>query len=166
MDMRIYNSPLPPELKNKKNYVAGIKPDSIVNKLKPLIVYINESIIYEEKFKIKMNPIQRFEFIKNNYLTRSKNSIYLDIKTIEDKKGIILTSIGDKEFYDTYESLRLNDNYGGIMSFQNLFFSKDGSKAYFEINYFKGPLNSSFIAVYAEYNNGKWHFKSELISIG
>lgn len=165
MDMRILNPPLPPESKNKKDYGSGIKPDSVINKLSPLKIYINDSISYEKKFKLKLNPINGFSFIKDSSLAQNSNPIYLDISHLDEKKGILLISIGDKTFFDSYESFRLNNDYGGIISFQNLYFSHNGTKAYFEVNYFKGPLNASFVAIFAEYKNGKWHFKSELISI-
>ncbi len=164
MDMRIYNPPAPPESKNEKDYVTGIKPDSVINKLSPLKIYINDSISYEKKFKLKLNPINGFSFIKDSSLPKNSNPIYLDISHLEEKKGTLLISIGDKTFFDSYESFRLNDDYGGIISFQNLYFSHDGTKAYFEVNYFKGPLNAVFFAVFATYENGKWTFKTEDIS--
>lgn len=164
LDIRVLNPPLPPELKGKTDYVSGIKPDSLINKLEPLILHINDSIIYDELFKTKMNPIEGFEYLKTDTFPKNKNSIYLNISTVKDKKGIVLKSINDKAFYENHKSERLNDNYGGLMCFRNLFFSKNQQNAYFEIYYYKGPLEAIFLAVYAEYKNSKWHFKSELIS--
>tara|TARA_R110000796_G_C14545718_1_gene433378 strand:+ start:715 stop:1338 length:624 start_codon:yes stop_codon:yes gene_type:complete len=164
LDYRIYNPPPPPELYNKDNPSIGLKSDSIISGLKPLVIYINDRIIYDKEFKIKKDTSIEFSFLGKEPFQINKKSIDLDISSVENKKGVKLKSIEDKFFYDNYKSFRQNDNYGGLISFQNLYFSKERDKAYFEINYFKGSLNATLVAVYAVFKNGSWHFKSELIS--
>lgn len=163
-DIRIYNPLPPPELKDSINNGGRIKNDSVINSLEPLLIFINDSILYSSNFKLKKESIVDFIFIKERSKSK-KQSVFLNINSLKERKGILLKSIKQDEFEKKHPDIYLDDNYGGLLSFQNLFISENGKKAYFEVNYFKEKLNSSTYAVYAEFKNEQWVFKPEMISI-
>ena len=89
----------------------------------------------------------------------------MNLNILKNRNSIVLESIHADNFFELYPNIRFNNDYGGMLSFQNLFVSKDGKKAYFEVIYFKNRLNAQKSAIYAEFRNSKWIFKSEIISI-
>lgn len=164
-DTRTYNPPPPPELKENNHQEGAFKQDSIINKLDPLHLFISDSIVFSKTLMYKKTDHdKRFSFLKNRAKT-AKNSLYLDISTFKERKGIVLERMNDTQFFNRYPEMKYENNYGGFLSFHNLIVSKNGEKAYFEVLYFKHKLNASTYVVFAEFRDGKWTFKSEVISI-
>lgn len=164
-DIRIYNSPPPPELKDSINLFRSIKQDSLTKNLKPLRIFIGDSILFTKTLNYKKKSFNKeFSFLKN-ITENAKQSIYLDISPLIKQKGIILESINKHLFFKNYPNIEFEDDYGGFISFQNLFISENRKKAYFEVNYFKHNLNSVSYVVFAEFQDGEWRFQSEIISI-
>src|SRR5690606_10412649 len=142
-DFRMYTPPPPPDMNDSTYYEGKLKPDSVIKNLKPFIVYVNDSIRYDSVFKSKMDFPAGFSFVKSIY-TSSKQAVYLDISSISRKgnKEVIVQSIESSEIENILSRVRYNDNYGGIINFQNLFFTENGEKAYFEVQYYQGKLNA------------------------
>lgn len=163
-DLRIYNPPLPPE-EDSTNYEVGIKHDSILDEIGELKVYLNSEIVFEREFKIDLqDSIKSFLQLKKEFrpILEPQTIQRLDFRK---KQGIKLEIVDRDKFLKIYPDIKFNDNYGGLLSFQNLYFSNDGKKAYFEIVYFKSRLNSSTKAVFAEFKSGEWFFNSYMLSI-
>ncbi len=163
-DLRIHNPPLPPE-KDSTNYVVGIKHDSILNEMDELKVYLNSEIVFEREFKIDLqDSIKSFLQLKKEFrpMLESQTIQGLDFRK---KQGIKLEIVSKDKFFKIYPDVKFDNSYGGLLSFQNLYFSNDGKKAYFEIVYFKSRLNSSTIAIFAEFKSGKWFFNSYTLSV-
>ncbi|WP_417359099.1 hypothetical protein [Galbibacter sp.] len=154
----------PPDMHDSTYYEGKMKPDSVIRNLKPLTVYINDSIRYDSAFKPKMDFPVGFSFVKE-ISTSLTPAVYIDINSILRSKEVIIRSIQSSEIENILSTVRYRDNYGGIISFQNLLFSKDQKKAYFEVHYFKGKLNASTYVVYAEWRNGKWKYQLKQLSI-
>ena len=164
-DIRIYNPPPPPELKDSINHRGSIKKDSIIKNLVPLRIFINDSIQFSKNLIYKnTDSVKGFSFLKN-IIPHKKKSFFLDISRLKKHEGIILESHNSDVFFKIYPNIRVENNYGGFLSFQNLFLSKNGKKAYFEVNYFKHRLNTAIYAVFADFKDGKWEFRSRTISI-
>ncbi|MCF8714802.1 hypothetical protein JM658_08170 [Joostella atrarenae] len=143
-----------------------MKPDSIIKNLKPLEIYIGDSIQYDSIFKLKTAIPENFSFIEKKTSIASRQPFAINFSSINvSRKNTILHSIELKEFMKILPSIRYNDNYDGLITFRNLFFSSNGKKAYFEIYYFKGKQNAGSRAIYAEWRNGKWEYQSLPISI-
>lgn len=120
-DYRLYVPPPPPEADDSTYYNEKMKPDSITRNLKPLEIYIEDSIQYDSIFKLKTDFPIGFSYIKKISET-SKQPIALDVSSIEVSKKITINSITFSEFMKILPSIRYNDNYDGIISFRNLFF--------------------------------------------
>tara|TARA_R110000868_G_scaffold411447_2_gene704011 strand:+ start:646 stop:1266 length:621 start_codon:yes stop_codon:yes gene_type:complete len=164
-DIRIYNPPSPPESKENLAHGGNIKHDSIIAKLEPLHLYISDSIQFDKNFLYKnRDSIKGFSFLKG-VINSKKQSIFLNLNILKNGKNIVIEPIGTDKFFELYPDIRFNNNYGGMLSFKNLFVSKDGNKAYFEVIYFKHRLNAQKSAIYAEFKNNIWVFKSRMISI-
>lgn len=165
IDIRIYNPPSPPGSKDNLIHKGSIKHDSTIAKLEPLHIYISDSIQYDKNILYKnRDSIEGFSFLKN-VINSKKKSIFLNLNTLKSGENIILEPIDVDKFFEIYPSIRFDNNYGGILSFKNLFVSKDGNKAYFEVIYFKNRLNAQKSVIYAEFKKKKWFFSSEMISI-
>ncbi|MBS9464021.1 hypothetical protein KIM67_16485 [Flagellimonas sp. 389] len=163
-DIRIYDPPPPPELRDSIKHNGQIKPDSIIERLAPLHIYINESITYDNVFKPKVVPDKDFDFIDSK--KKKKGGEFLEVKSITKKKGIILNSFSSNDFLQLYELVNLQKGYGGFVTFKNLYYSEDGRKAYFEFILYRRRLNSSTAIIYAEKrNDGSWKFKMKAVSI-
>ncbi len=163
MDMRIGIPPPPPGINDSVILPGRMKPDSVINKLSPLNVYIQDSITYFDHYNLIIEPIEGFTFI-NEAKRASNKAISLDISALKPRKGIILHSISRQSFDELLDNIRLDEDYGGLVSIKNLFISKNGDKAYFEAVYFKSKHKAATYNVYAEIINGKWDFKSEQIT--
>ncbi len=162
-DTRIYNPPPPPELKDSIGHGGIIKDDSIINKLEKLKIFINDSIRFSENLTYKNEDlVKEFLFLENIHRSIS---IPLDVTNLKERKGINLESVYVNKFLKLYPKIRLENNFGGLLNFQNLFISKNGKKAYFEVSYFKQKLNTVTYAIFAEFKDGQWIYKSEIISI-
>lgn len=161
VDIRVYNPLPPPELKESVNNGGEVKNDSIIKNLVPLRIFINDSIRYSRNFIPPKKDFKDFSFTKKSI----ENAVFLNIKSLKERKGIVLESINYVEFSKLYPEIYLDDNYGWLISFENLFVSQDGKKAYFEVIYFKNRLNTQKSTIKAEFKKGKWVFKSEMISI-
>lgn len=164
LDAGVFNSmglvpPAPPEGHNDL-----VKPDSIKKNLVPLIVYVADSLNYDEKFIINIEYPRDFVFIKKAQ-RKSKKTLDVDFNTLNYNNTVQFKFTGREHFFDSLDILKSQNNYGGLLSFDNLFFSDDGSRAYFEVTYFKGKLNSSKAAIFATFKNGKWTFETLTISI-
>jgi len=162
-DTGLYDPPPPPELQDITGHSGRIKPDSIINKLKPLKVYINPIVSYDSILSpLKTNFSEDFSFIDEEQNT----PIWLDLNKFSKKKGVTLLTKQKDEFFSNYEILRLKNRYGGYVGFQNLYCSKDKQEAYFEVYYFKGRLNAANYAVFCiKQKDGTWIFESQLLSI-
>lgn len=163
-DARIYSPPNPSELDNSITENKRIKHDSIISKLEPLQLYISDSILFD-KTLIFRDSIKNFFNSKDYGVISKKRNIYLNLSSLNYGKRIVLKPINENKFYTLFPKIKLNDNYGGLISFDNLHVSKDGTKAYFEVTYFKHKLNASSYVVFAYYVNKQWEFKQKLITI-
>lgn len=162
-DTRLYDPPPPPELQDSVRHSGRIKPDSITNKLKPLRIYINPIVDYDTIVpQVKSNSIGDLSFIGE----RQNIPLRIDSNQFSKKEGITLLATQQDEFFSTYKELYLDEGYGGFVSFHNLYCSKNGQNAYFEVSYFKGRLNATTYAVFCtKQKDGTWTFKSQLLSI-
>lgn len=161
-DIRFYNPPLPPELKHNRTQK---KHDSIIAKLMPLKLYIADSVTYENNLSYDhVDSIIDSIFLNKTLVYKSKH-FPLPLSISNDYEKINLKSIGRLKFFNIYPDIKLNDDYGGLIYFKNLYMSKDGKKSYFEVNYFKHELNSASYIVYGQYVNNAWVFKSKLMTI-
>lgn len=162
-DTRLYTPPPPPELKDSVGHSGHIKPDSITQKLKPLRIYIDPMVDYDSILPQKRSdPLGDLSFINK----KQNIPLELDSNQFSKRRGITLLIIGQDEFFSTNKELYLDEGYGGLVSFQNLYCSKNGQKAYFEVSYFKGRLNAATYAVICtKQKDGSWAFKSQLLSI-
>ena len=163
-DLRIFNPPPPPELRDSIKHDGQIRPDSIIESLAPLQVYVNRSIDYDNAFKAKVKPAKGFEFIGSK--KKNKGGGFLEVENFTKKKGIILHSFSSDDFDGLFKSVNLQEGYGGFVSFKNLYYSEDGKKAYFEFIFYRRKLNSSTSIIYAEkQDDGSWKFNMETVSI-
>lgn len=165
-DPRMYVPPPPPGSNDSTYYNGKRKADSIISNLEPLIIYVNDSIRYSATIQLKTDFPEGFNFIQEIPIS-SDQAEHIDISTLSTD-GIddpYFQSIQPSEIENILSRVRYEDNYGGIISFYNLVFSENQDKAYFEVHYFMGKLNASNHAIYAEFKNGKWTFKSQLLSI-
>jgi len=162
-DPRLSYPPPPPELWDSLGKSGRRKPDSVIAKLKPLQIYINRTIKYDSVFEpFEVEP--GYEFL-NDVNNTGPRQVNLDISEIPAVTRIDLKSIDRDDFFEIYESIRLDDEYGGLISFKNLYYSENGNRAYFEIVVFVAGLDGSVRAVYAEFIGGEWEFKIIPISI-
>lgn len=164
MDIRIYEPPPPPELKDSTNHSGSFRHDSIINNLELLTIYINDSIRNGLIDRLPGELLKEFSFL-DSIAPSLEPPIRLDIGSIPERKGIILKSIHFGEFQKMQQSLRNKEGYGGFITIQNLYFSKNGKKAYFEIHFFKDKLNATTKSVFANWKNGKWEYTEKLRSI-
>jgi hypothetical protein len=162
-DPRLSYPPPPPELWDSLGKSGGRKPDSVIAKLKPLQIYIANAIKYDSVFEPFGVPTG-YEFL-NDVNNKRPKQVNLDISEIPTVTGIDLRAIDRDDFFEIYESIRLDDEYEGLVRFHNLFYSENGNKAYFEIIVFVAGLDGSVRAVYAEFINGEWEFKIVPVSI-
>lgn len=163
-DARIYSPPNPSELKNNVVENKRIKHDSIILKLEPLQLYVSDSIVYDKNLILK-DSIKDFFNSKDYGVISKKRNIYLNLSSLNYSKRIVLKPINENKFYTLYPKIKLDDNYGGLIRFDNLYVSKDGTKACFEVTYFKHKLNASSYIVFADYVNKQWKFKQKVITI-
>jgi hypothetical protein len=162
LDSRMYNPPPPPEVAD--SLYEEKKHDTIIKSLKPLKIYLNSNILRDSSFKHINKPPKGFHFLKK--LSTSKNyKLPLKNNLLKNSSPIIFIPTTDDDFTRRYDSIRFMEDYGGLISFQNLIFSEKGKKAYFEISFFKSKLNASTSAVYAEWVDGNWKFIVIPISI-
>ena len=158
LDPRLYNPPSPPELWDSLGRLGSKKPDSIIKKLKPLQVFVTKVVQYDSVFEPWKSPKPGYDFLSEPSKTGPKEVI-LDLAQIPKVKGMVLEGVSKEEFMEKYESIKLDYDYGGLYSFVNLFYSDDGKKAYFEVKYFKGKLDASSKAVYAQFIEGAWEYE-------
>ena len=162
-DHRLSYPPPPPELWDSLGKSGGRKPDSVIAKLKPLQIYIANAIRYDSVFEPFEVPTG-YEFL--NYVNNTgPRQVNLDISKIPTETGIDLRAIDRDDFFEIYESIRLDDEYGGLVSFKNLYYSENRNRAYFEIIVFVAGLDGSVRAVYAEFIGGEWEYKIVPVSI-
>ncbi|NKI25507.1 hypothetical protein HCG49_02900 [Arenibacter sp. 6A1] len=162
-DIRIFDPPPPPEWQDSLKHNGRTRPDSVIKHLKPLKVYVTIDIEYDSAFISDLKPVKGFSFVKD--IKPYKASLSLDSTSFSKKQGIILEFLSRKDFFLKHERIQHEEDYGGIVSFRNLICSVDGSRAVFEVSYFKGKLNASTAIVYAEKQDGTWIFHSKPISI-
>lgn len=162
-DTRLYDPPPPPELQDSVRHSGRIKPDSIKYKLKPLRIYIDPIVDYDSILpQEKSDPMEDLSFIDE----RQTIPLRIDSTQFSEKEGITLLAVEQDEFFSTYKELYLDEGYGGFVSFHNLYCSKNGQKAYFEVSFFKGRLNAATYAVFCtKQKDGTWEFESQLLSI-
>jgi len=162
-DIRRYDPPPPPELRDSVGHNGRMKPDSVLYRLKPLRIYINPIVNYDSIIPggagIALGDLPFVEESQNFQLR-------LDPNRFLKKEGVLLLSTEQDVFFSMDKGLLVDEGYGGFVSFQNLYCSRDGQKAYFEFSIFKGSLNAATYAVNGEkQKDGTWEFKSQLLSI-
>lgn len=161
-DIRLYDPPPPPELQDSIGHNGRRKPDSIANKLKPLKIYVNAMVKYDSA--VDINIKKRFSFV--NKIKPYGNDFLLEKTVFSKKPGIILEFLSSEAFFNKGEKIQYDENYGGLVSFKNLYYSKDKKKAFFVFSIYHSKLNSSTSAIYAQKeDDGTWTFKSVLISM-
>ncbi|WP_339142304.1 hypothetical protein [Croceitalea sp. MTPC5] len=163
-DIRLYDPPPPPEWKDSLQHKGRRKHDSVLQNLKILRVYVNHHVAYDtiipahRKFKVDDDFMKKPLVVNKGFL--------LDHTAFSKKDGIMLAFISSDEFFENYEENQRKEGYGGFFSFKNLYYSKDGKKAIFEMNFYKRKMNGSSSVIYAEKDDdGTWKFQSELKSI-
>ncbi|MDO6471002.1 hypothetical protein [Maribacter sp. 1_MG-2023] len=163
-DIRLYDPPPPPQWKDSLKHIGRMKPDSIVSNLVPLKIYIDLEIKFDSNFLHDQKLKRDFSFMDNNEFP-AKNFLLEKIK-FDEKKGVELEFLSSEEFFKKQDKIQFNEDYGGFISFRNLYYSKDGKKAVFEMNFYKRRLNSSSSIIYAKkLSDGSWKYQSELKSI-
>jgi len=162
-DIRLFDPPPPPELQDSIGHKGRIKPDSIINRLSPLRIYINPVVEYDSI--LSSGHAMAKEDL--SFIDKNQNfPIRLDPNQFLEKKGVLLLSIEQEEFFSSEKVLFRDEGYGGFVSFYNLYCSNDGQKTYFEVSIFKNRLNAATYAVICtKQKDGKWEFKSQLLSI-
>jgi hypothetical protein len=95
-----------------------------------------------------------------------RKDIKLNGMSFDRKDGINIEFLSSEAFSKKQRIIQFDEDYGGFLSFKNLYYSKDSKKAIFKIDFYKGRLNSSSSIIYAEkQSDGIWKFESELLSI-
>lgn len=164
LDERLYAPPPPPELKKNKRDKGGRKNDSIVGKLKTLNVYINDMVRYDSIVDLSKQEKKGFDFFTE--INLPKQDFKLKRKKFSKKDKLLISFISTEKFLNKQVELSSTCSFGGFVSFKNLYYSKSGDKAIFEVNYFKRKLNSSSSIVYAEkQSDNSWKFYMDMISI-
>ena len=163
-DIRLYEPPPPYELQDSLRHKGRMKPDSIIANLKPLKVYVNLEVKYDSVFIVYKKPKIGYDFIKK--IKPNKKKIILKESLFDKKQGVVLEFSMSKAFFKKHKKIQYDEGYGGFVSFRNLYYSEDGKKAIFEIDYYKRRLNSSSSIIYAEkQSDGTWEFQSESLSV-
>ncbi len=163
-DERLYEPPPPPEWQDSLQHNGRIKPDSIIENLKPLKIFINYEVKYDSIFLFDGKLKKGFRDIEN--IGELRKDIRLNGMSFDKKKGINLEFLSSEAFFKKHRIIQFDEDYGGFLSLKNLYYSKDSKKAIFKIDFYRGRLNSSSSIIYAEkQSDGTWKFESELLSI-
>ena len=162
-DPRLYDPPTAP-WRNIEQHNGRMKHDSILKNLSPLTNYINLEVKYDAEVKFGNKPKIGFEFIED--IKPLRKNLYLKGGSFDKEEGIVLEFLSSEDFFKKHKKIQYQEGYGGFTSFRNLYYSEDGKKAVFEMDFFKRRLNSSSSVIYAEKQiDETWTFYIEMKSI-